>query len=62
MAQKTSAEMRKQNSGPVVFIAIGVIIASILLWVFKWWIIWSVLRMFGINPPEWVKTNMEIRN
>jgi hypothetical protein len=62
MAQKSSSEMRKQNSGPVVGIAIGIIVVSIIFWFFKWWIIWSVLRMFGINPPEWLKTNMEIRN
>jgi hypothetical protein len=62
MAQKSSSEMRKQNSGPVVGIAIGIIVVAIIFWFFKWWIIWSALRLFGINPPEWLKTNMEIRN
>ena len=62
MAPKSSEEMRKQNSGPIVGIAIGIIVVSILLWSFKWWIIWSVLKMVGVNPPEWLKTNISIRD
>jgi hypothetical protein len=62
MAQRTSSEVRKQNSGAPVIIAVVVIVLAIAAWFLKWYIIWGVLRMFGVNPPQWVKDNIEIRN
>ena len=59
---KSSAELRKQNSGSVVWISLLIIIVSVVVILIVWEIFWYVLSKYGINPPESVKFWIMMRN
>jgi len=58
----TSEQLRKQNSGTPVIIAVVIIIAALAIWSIKWWLIWKFLKLIGVNPPAWMKFHIEINN